>query len=173
METTETKLKIESEVNALKREYKSLHAQVAALKNDYTTLVEMNEKQKEFKDEQDAYLKEVLNDIAHAKVEWMHEKEAEYVKIAKEREEIADIVSRKSDLDKQEKKVTDIFDSNTKILNENKALKLELEATVTDIENQRKTIKAERSEVAKLEKALDNKVQEFKDRVQRIIKELN
>lgn len=173
METTETKLKLESEVNALKREYKTLHSQVATLKNEYTTLVEMNEKQTLFKDEQDLYLKEVLNDIANAKVEWMHEKEAELVDIAKKKEEISDIISKKSDIDKQEKKITTLLDKNTSILNEKKTLELELKSKLVEIESQNKALDTKKADILKIERSVEDKIQEFKDKVKKIISEIN
>ena len=172
MENTEIKLKIEGEVNALKREYKVMYEKVATLKNEYEILSAMNEKQKAFKDEQNTYLKEVLNDISDAKVQWMHEKEAEYVDIAKKREEIKEIVDKKSELDKQESKITTLLEKNTAVLNENRTLKLELESKTTDIESKKKELETIRESIEKDKKSLSKEIISFKDKMNKIIKEV-
>ncbi len=172
METTEIKLKLENDINSLKREQKSLVAQVSTLKSEYTTLNDMNEKQKKLKEEQDSYLKDVLNDISNAKIQWMHEKEAEIVEITKKKQEIDSILSRKSELDIQEKKITDIFDANTKILNEKKVLELELKRTITDIEAQKKALEIQKLEILNIEKSIENKKQELKDKLNKVISEI-
>jgi chromosome segregation ATPase len=173
MEEIETKIKIENDVSQLKREYKNLSTTVSTLKSEHDSLVSIIEKKKSQKDELDVDLNETLNTIANAKVSWSQEKEKEEVEISEKKREVEEILARKAELDTQEQKNLQILEDDKKILNDNRVLMLELKDKETDIESKITILETTKLEIQSERKLLEDEVTDFKNKINRVVKEIN
>lgn len=172
-ENIEQKLKLENEVNNLKREHKKISSLVSSLKLEHDSLVSIVEKKKVEKEEQDKYLKNVLNDIANAKVVWSQERELKEVELFEKNKEVDLIIAKKSELDIQEQENLKILEDNTKILNDNRVLLLELKDKEIEIETKIKLVEDIKLSIENERKLLADEVIDFKNKINRIVKEIN
>jgi len=173
MEEIETKTQIQSDISQFKREYKSLSVSVSTLKVEHDSLVSINDRQRTIKSQLDEDIKSIINQIADAKLQWAHEREAQEVEISEKRKEIADIIARKSELDIQEQKNLQILEDDKKILNDNRVLMLELQNKEVEIESKTKILETTKLEIQNERKLLSDEVEDFKNKINRVVKEIN
>jgi len=173
MEEIETKTQIQSDISQLKREYKSLSVSISTLKVEHDSLVSINDRQRIIKSQLDEDIKSIINQIADAKLQWAHEREAQEVEISEKIKEIADIIARKSELDIQEQKNLQILEDDKKVLNENRVLMLELEDKAVEIESKKRELEVIESSIEAKRKLLEDEVTDFKNKINRVVKEIN
>ena len=172
MDTTEEKLKIEKEITDSKRELKIVVSQLNDTKKEANDLINLKERNKNLIDEQNAYLKTVMNDISQLKLEWAQEKNKELEDLENKNKEVEEILNRKADLDKQEKAIKDLFQKNTDIINENRRLELKLVDDNTALNIKEREIEDKKTAFEDEKKAHIEKIDEIKLKAIEIIKEI-
>ena len=172
MDTTEEKLKIEKEITDSKRELKIVVSQLNDTKKETNDLINLKERNKNLIDEQNAYLKTVMNDISQLKLEWAQEKNKELEDLENKNKEVEEILNRKADLDKQEKAIKDLFQKNTDIINENRRLELKLVDDNTALNIKEREIEDKKTAFEDEKKAHTEKIDEIKLKAIEIIKEI-
>lgn len=172
MDATEEKLKIEKEITDLKRELKIAISQLNDTKKETNDLINLKERNKTLIDEQNAYLKTVMNDISQLKLEWAQEKNKEIEDLENKNKEVEEILNRKVELDKQEKAIKDLFQKNTDIINENRRLELKLVDDNTALNIKEREIEDKKTVFEDEKKAHAEKIDEIKLKAVEIIKEI-
>ena len=172
MDTTEEKLKIEKEITDSKRELKIVVSQLNDTKKETNDLINLKERNKTLIDEQNAYLKTVMNDISQLKLEWAQEKNKELEDLENKNKEVEEILNRKADLDKQEKAIKDLFQKNTDIINENRRLELKLVDDNTALNIKEREIEDKKTAFEYEKKKNSEKIDEIKLKAIEIIKEI-
>lgn len=173
MEEIETKIKIETDVAQLKREYKSLSVTVSTLKSEHDSLVSINKKKSIEQSQLNEDLKDTLNAIASAKLAWAQEKEQEEASISEKKKEIEDILNKKGELELQRQENTRILDENTKVLNQNRTILLEIQDKEVQMKAKENELTVISTQIETDRKLLADEVLEFKNKVNRVLKEVN
>lgn len=169
--TTEQKIKLEGEIATLKREYKYAFENLARIKEDTVEIISTKDRVTREIAERNVDLVKILNDISDAKLTWALEKQKDMDELALKNSEADKILTRKSELDKQEEELRLIEVKNTQILNETRTLELKIkdgEATLKARENE---IDSEKKRVEKKEVKLEKDQEEFKKKVVQVLEE--
>lgn len=172
MKTIEDKLKLETEITALQRELKKYSSLVADVKGEYGEILTVLENNKKLISEQEVYYKNILNDIAQAKLQWVTERHNQMAEIDSKKKDIEGILAKEVELQTLENKIKLDTEKNTTILNETRRLELEIadknlliDARQRELVDLEKKILKEREVTVKI-------ITDFKERAEKVFIEI-
>lgn len=170
-EKIEEKLKIESSITELKRQYKITHGQLEDLKSEYQNIADALGKNKALLEESKVNLTKVNNEISDARLEWMKEKDAEWQKVNAKLAEAENIIKRKQELNDQEQKLRDIEQVTTDKLNEQRQLELKNNQEIKLLEAEKRQHEDNKKKVVAYGKKVEKDKEQFKEELSNFIKQ--
>jgi len=172
MDTTEEKLKIETDITNAKRELIIVLSQLSDAKKEASDTTQLKARNVKLIDEQNEYLKTVMNDISTLKLEWAQEKAKELEDLEEEHKKVKEILDRGVELDKQELAIKELFQKNTDIVNDNRRLELKLVDDNTALNVKERELEDAKKEFEIVKNEQDEKVNEIKSKILSILKEI-
>lgn len=169
----ETKLQLDIDIEATTKKLKDLLADLDIAKREYEVLQSRIKKDLELKEQYSGDLTQTLNDIASAKLEWAHEKDAQLKAIEEKEKGVDSILSRSAVLDRKELEVNRIYEETKNVAADNNRILSNTQAEKLAIENHKKEIELNKIDVEKIRKSTEDLIQKFKDGVSRVVSELS
>jgi chromosome segregation ATPase len=170
MEQIASKLNLENEIVALKRELKNVHSQLGSLKSDYAVIAALKTTIEGQIEEQKKYLDTVQDEISNAKLNWMNERSIEMDKLAQKNAEADSVIKRKAELNEQEETLRQIEAKNTDTLNETRRLELKVAADKTAVDWLAKNVEEEKLKIQSEHEKNVQDMADFKSNVLKVIK---
>lgn len=171
--TTEEKLKMESEISSMNREFKYALENLKRIKADTAEMLATRDRITKEITEQDKALTQVINDISEQKLNWTMERQAQQDELSSHKSLAEEeITIRSAELDKQEKRINTVNEEVTAVRNETRQLELSLKRMNTELEAKQKEVERKQSELVNKENVFTTKRDEFKKNMVAIIKEL-
>lgn len=167
----EQKLKIESEVLAIKRELKYATDSLSRVKTDTQDIINTKERVTKEIGERNKELVEVLNDISNAKLTWALERQEQMDSLSQKHKEADEIIKTKSEIAVTLSEIKKVEEKNTDILNETRRLELKVKNDELLLKNREKELENGQKALEKREKTLENDKKEFKNKVLKVLEE--
>lgn len=161
----EKKLRLETEILALKRDYKYSLDNLARVKSDTSDVLSLKDKATKEISERHADLQKVLDEIAGAKLSWLQEHSKEMDELAQKNSEADNIIKRKSELNRQEEDIRKLEASSIEARNEARTIEFRISQEKTAIEVRENQIKNRENEIKRREDKLSKDILDFKEQV--------
>lgn len=168
----EDKIQIDMENAKAQKELKGLVADLDIAKKEKVALDSMIERNKKLIEEQSEELKSIMNDIASQKLEWLHEKDKGMKELEDKKSEIDAILARSIELDKKEDELNALHEEIKAVRNENSTILLDTKAKETEIDVKIAHVERKMIDISQKEHDIDVKIINFKEQVEKVIKEL-
>lgn len=168
----ETKITIDADMAKAQKELKDTLADLDIAKKEKIALDSMIERNKKLIEEQNDELKTIINDIASQKLAWLHEKDDELKEIESKKVEIDAILARSVELDKKESEVKALHEEVKAVRNENNTILLATKTKENEIDVKIAHVERKMIDVTQKEHEIDVKILNFKEQVEKVIKEL-
>ena len=173
MEQIENKIKLESEINSLKREYKYALENFNRVKSDTNDVLLVKERISKEISERNDDLTKILNEISNEKLLWSTKKHEELKEIENLKSEAQNVINWKTDLNKKEEELRQIEATTIEARNEQRTLELKNKNTALEFENAQKVIKIQKKDLEDSMKKFENDKKQFKESVVNVIEEVN
>ena len=172
MEQTESKLKLEGEILALKREYKYALENLNRVKVDTAEIISTKERITKEIGERNEDLNKILNEISEHKLTWALEQQGQMDEISIKKAEADKILERKGELDIQEEKIKKIASDNVEVRNETRRLELKIKEDQTALKVKERELEEERGQLEKEKIKIQKGQSDFKKKVSEVLKEV-
>lgn len=170
---TEEKLKIENEITALKREYKYALDNLTRVKSDTNDIIAVKDRVTGEIADRQTDLTKIINEISSEKLTWATKRHEELTDLENKQAEVQNILKRKAELSEQEETIRQLEANDIEIRNEMRRLELKLEADKTAIAAQKREVEEAIKKSNDLIEVVQSEQEEFKKRVQKILKEVD
>lgn len=138
--TPEEKLKLETDIFALRRDFKYATEDLAKLKKETGVLVTLKTKVTTEIAENEEELTKVKNQISQEKLEWATFRGCQLKELEDKESEADNVIKRKGELNEQEEAIRKVEASAIDARNEARRLELKNEQTAIDFDNREKQI---------------------------------
>jgi len=170
MEQTTENIKLESDTNIIKKEYKHSLDKLNDTKKSISEALEIKERAvKEIQEKQED-LYRVLDEISKEKLEWATRRHQELTELEQKQAEAENVLKRKAELNEQEETIRKIEQSNTDKLNENLRLELKLKDDLTLIKVEARKVEIEKENLTKTTEKAQKDKENFIKEVAKVFK---
>ena len=173
MESIETKLNLENDVVALKREFKYLTTQLATLKAEYASVSSLKKTIEEQIEDAQKHATTIQNDVSELKLRWIIERQKQDEEIQKKRAEVQSILDKEVELAKQEIKINDKFEETKALRDEKRQLELKIKDDMTQLESKENALSIRESEIEKNIELLEKNKEQFKQKIVEVLNQVN
>lgn len=165
MESIETKLNLENDVVALKREFKYLTSQLATLKTEYASVSSLKKTTEEQIEDAQKHATTIQNDVSELKLRWIIERQKQDEEIQKKMAEVQSILDKEVELEKQEEKINAKFEETKALRDEKRQLELKIKEDTILLESKENALLVRESEIEKNKNLIEKDKEQFKARV--------
>jgi len=169
----ENEIKLEAETRAMEKENRYWTGVIEAKKKENKALMDMESSIKQRIEEENRVLNDTMNEISIQRLAWLKEKEQEMADIEAKKDAIQAILDKENNLRMREEELEIKKQGEVDILNETKRREMLCEEKITQANSVLKQAEEKHKEVSEIIASGNKKMQEFKDKVISVLKDVN